>query len=198
MYCRSSTYNDISCIAGFFYTSSPLLSSIFLPNPLDVKKEVHDDTDSNSRNLQASTMIDKWKKLKTRILSFPFCYPHVFPPSTLNHQELVIRRVMINPRTKAPIAICSVRRHQLIPLPRRMIRIPMPMRMTSVSNSHATTSRQDTKPRKSCFYNAVAAWGCMKRSELYGWLIFVTLLEGYEMCLWTWEVIPYTQARRSN
>ena len=125
---------------------------------------------------------------------FPFCYPHVFPPSTLNHQELVKRRMMINPRTKAPIAIHSVRRHQLIPLPRRMIRIPLPNENAVSLQFSATTSRQDTKPRKSCFYNAVAAWGCMKRSELYGWLIF----EGYEMCLWTGEVIPYTQARRSN
>ena len=38
----------------------------------------------------------------------------------------VKRRMMINPRTEAPIAIHSVRRHQLIPLPRRMIRIPLP------------------------------------------------------------------------
>ena len=148
-------------------------------------------------------MINKWKKLKTRMLSSPCCYPYVFLPSifiylSFDHQELVKRRMMINPRTEAPIAIHSVRRHQLIPLPRRMIRIPLPNENAVSLQFSATTSRQDTKPRKSCFYNAVAAWGCMKRSELYAWLIFVTLLEGYEMCLWTWEVIPYTQARRSN
>ena len=66
MYCGSSTYNDISCLDGFFfYTSPSLLSSVFLPNPFeDVKKEVQGNTNSNSRNLQASTMINKCKKLK--------------------------------------------------------------------------------------------------------------------------------------
>ena len=36
----------------------------------------------------------------------------------------VKRRMMINPRTEALIAIHSVRRHQLVPLPGRMTRIP--------------------------------------------------------------------------
>ena len=61
---------------GSYVPPTSLLSSIFLPNPLkDVKKEVHGNTDSNSRSLQASTMIDKWKKLQTRMHSFPFLLP---------------------------------------------------------------------------------------------------------------------------
>jgi len=38
----------------------------------------------------------------------------------------VKRRMMINPRTESLIAIHSVRRHQLVPLPGRMTRIPQP------------------------------------------------------------------------
>ena len=80
---------------GSYLPPTSLLSSIFLPNPLkDVKKEVHGNPDSISRNLQSSTIIDKWKKLETKMLSSPFCYPRVFLPSTLiylshNHQEFV-------------------------------------------------------------------------------------------------------------
>ena len=69
---------------GSFTPSSPCCPpSFYLILLEDVKKEVYGNTDSNSRNLQTSTMIDKWKKLKTRMLSFPFCYTHIFLLSTL-------------------------------------------------------------------------------------------------------------------
>ena len=82
MYCGSSTYNNISCLDGFFFcTPTSLLSSVFLPNPLeDIKKEVQGNTDN--KNLQASAMVDEWKKLKPRML-FSFCYPHVILLYTL-------------------------------------------------------------------------------------------------------------------
>ena len=94
MYCGSSTYNDISCLDGFFfYTSPSLLSSVFLPNPLDVKKEVYGNTGSNSRNLPESTMIDKWKKLQTRMHSFPFLLPPCLSPLYLDLFKLRPPRV---------------------------------------------------------------------------------------------------------
>ena len=66
---------------GSYVPPTSLLSSIFLPNPLkDIKKEVYGNADSNSRSLQASTMIDKWKKLQTRMHSFPFLLPPCLSP----------------------------------------------------------------------------------------------------------------------
>ena len=45
---------------GSYVPPTSLLSSIFLPNPLkDVKKEVQGNTDSNSKDLQASATDDK-------------------------------------------------------------------------------------------------------------------------------------------
>jgi len=79
---------------GSYVPPTSLLSSIFLPNPLkDVKKEVHGNTDSNSRSLQASTMIDKWKKLQTRMHSFPFLLPPCLPPLHLDLFKLRPPRV---------------------------------------------------------------------------------------------------------
>jgi len=63
-----------------------------LANPLDVKKEVHGNTDSNSRNLQVSTMIDKWKKLKANAL-FSFLLPPCFSPLHLDLFKLRPPRV---------------------------------------------------------------------------------------------------------
>ena len=94
MCCGSYTYNDISCLDGFFfYTSPSLLSSVFLHNPRDVKKEVYGNTGSNSRNLPESTMIDKWKKLQTRMHSFPFLLPPCLPPLHLDLFKLRPPRV---------------------------------------------------------------------------------------------------------
>ena len=54
------------------YLPPPCYPIRFLLNPLeDVKKEVQGNTKSN-RDLQASAMVNKWKKLKTRMLSFLF------------------------------------------------------------------------------------------------------------------------------
>ena len=79
---------------GFYVPPTSLLSSIFLPNPLkDVKKEVHGNTDSNSRSLQASTMIDKWKKLQTKMHSFPFLLPPCLSPLHLDLFKLRPLRV---------------------------------------------------------------------------------------------------------
>ena len=45
---------------GSYVPPTSLLSSIFLPNPLeDVKKEVQGNIDNNSRDLQAFAMVDK-------------------------------------------------------------------------------------------------------------------------------------------
>ena len=79
---------------GSYVPPTSLLSSIFLPNPLkDVKKEVHGNTDSNSRSLQASTMIDKWKKLQIRMHSFPFLLPLCLSPLHLDLFKLRPPRV---------------------------------------------------------------------------------------------------------
>ena len=69
--------NDCWCIVGLlptmtsvvqlgsFVPPTSLLSSVLLPNLLeDVKKKVQGNTNSNSRNLQASTIINKCRKLK--------------------------------------------------------------------------------------------------------------------------------------
>ena len=66
---------------GSYVPPTSLLSSVFLPNPLeDIKKEVQGNTDY--KNLQASSMVDEWNKLKPRML-FSFCYPHVILLYTL-------------------------------------------------------------------------------------------------------------------
>ena len=56
---------------GSYVPPTSLLSSIFLPNPLeDVKKEVQGNTDSKSRDLQASAMVDKWKQAEVKNILF--------------------------------------------------------------------------------------------------------------------------------
>jgi len=58
------------CRLGTSYSSvylAPMTTST-------TKKEV----DINSRNLQISTVVDTWNKLKPRVLYFPFCYPTSF------------------------------------------------------------------------------------------------------------------------
>ena len=79
---------------GSYVPPTSLLSSIFLPNPLeDVKKGVHGNTDCNSRNLQVPTIVDTWKKLKTRMISFLFCCPPCLSPLHLDFFKLRPPRV---------------------------------------------------------------------------------------------------------
>ena len=68
---------------GSYVPPTSLLSSIFLPNPLeDVKKEVQGNTDSKSRDLQASATVDKWKQAEVKNTLFLFATPMSFsaPP----------------------------------------------------------------------------------------------------------------------
>ena len=67
---------------GSYVPPTSLLSSIFLPNPLkDVKKEVHGNTDSNSRSLQASTNDRQMKEAADKNALFSLSVtPMSFPP----------------------------------------------------------------------------------------------------------------------
>ena len=109
MYCGSSTYNDIGCLDGFLCTSSSLLSSAFLPNPLDVKKEVCGNADRNSRNLQASEAVNRWSKLKPRMTSFPFYYLEMASPNWNREDRANKEDLNISAQIQGAQAMVSIR-----------------------------------------------------------------------------------------
>ena len=66
----------------------------------------------------------------------------------------VKKRIKINLRTKIPIAMHSVRRHQLTPFSGWMIKIPQPDKNAINLRYPNLMSHQDSKERKTCFHSA--------------------------------------------
>ena len=66
----------------------------------------------------------------------------------------VKKRIQINLRTKIPIAMHSVRRHQLTPFLGWMIKIPQPDKNAINLGYPNLMSHQDSKARKAGFHSA--------------------------------------------
>jgi len=96
-------------MGSFFYTSSSLLSSAFLSNPLDVKKKVCGNADSNGRNLQASEAVNRWSKLKPRMISFPFCYLQMASPNRNREDRANKEDINISAQIQGAQAMVSIR-----------------------------------------------------------------------------------------
>ena len=87
MYCGSSTYNDISCLAGFFCTSHLLL--VILRHSTQSFRGCPE----RSSWQHSSTMINKWKQAEVKNILFLFLPPcpsplHLISFNNHDHNQL--------------------------------------------------------------------------------------------------------------